>query len=119
MKERRKDGKEGRKERRKKERNGLGAIRQVTGPGLSLEEEITAFDPPHAFEYLIINRPGQPEHKFGRVSFQPVPGGTRVDWESRLSIDTPIVGSIIGTMVQKSFSRVFAQLLKNLAAKYR
>lgn len=101
------------------ETNGLGAIRAVAGPGGILKEEITAFDPPHSFEYLIIKGPRQPRHEFAKVSFFPDPEGTRVDWESRLSIKLPFGARVVGTMVQQMFVRVFAKALKNLAEEYK
>ena len=38
--------------------NGLGALREVRNGMLCFEEEITAFDPPHAYEYRILSLRG-------------------------------------------------------------
>jgi len=100
------------------EKNGLGAIRHVRAPGLSLEEEITAFDRPNSFQYLIINPSSLAKHEYAKVSLHTIANGTRIDWESRLSTKGTIVGRVTGTLIQNVFIKIFGKLLKNLAAEY-
>ncbi len=66
-------------------RNGLGAIRVVQfKPALwtDIHEEITAWNPPHSFEYVLFKgMPGLLSH-LGRVSVEAVaPDRSRLHWD--------------------------------------
>ncbi len=72
------------------ERNGLGAIREISGPGIDFVEEIVLVERPAAYEYRVrkINIPAR--HEFGRLDFSSCPEGTEVVWRTRYSIPVPI-----------------------------
>jgi uncharacterized protein YndB with AHSA1/START domain len=61
---------------------GVGAVRQVTGAGVWFREEITAYERPHSYSYLIIRAFPPFDHDGGTLTFTPEGSGTRVDWDS-------------------------------------
>ncbi|NTY63450.1 SRPBCC family protein [Mycolicibacterium sphagni] len=61
---------------------GLGAIRTGFAIGLWFREEITAYDPPHSYTYLIVKSVPAFEHEGGTLTFTPVGEGTHVEWVS-------------------------------------
>ncbi len=61
---------------------GVGALRKVLGTGMWFQEEITAYDPPHSYSYLIVRSFPAFDHDGGTLTFTPTGGGTHVDWSS-------------------------------------
>jgi uncharacterized protein YndB with AHSA1/START domain len=61
---------------------GLGAIRTGFAIGLWFREEITAYDPPHSYSYLIVKSVPAFDHETGTLTFTPDGDGTHVDWVS-------------------------------------
>jgi uncharacterized protein YndB with AHSA1/START domain len=59
---------------------GVGAVRQVTAVGTWFREEITAYDRPHSYTYLIVRSVPAFNHEGGTLTFTPSGQGTRVDW---------------------------------------
>lgn len=57
-----------------------GALRQVIGAGTYFLEEITAYDRPHSYSYLIIRSVPPFHHDGGTLTFTAADGGTHVDW---------------------------------------
>ena len=62
----------------------VGAVRKAVATGMWFREEITAYDPPRSYSYLIISSVPAFDHEGGTLTFTPAPGGTHVDWDSRL-----------------------------------
>jgi uncharacterized protein YndB with AHSA1/START domain len=67
-------------------RNGVGAVRAITAGGLTLHEQVVAFDPPRGYDYTIVK--GLPVRHLGQVRCTEVNGRTRVRWH--VSIDSPV-----------------------------
>jgi uncharacterized protein YndB with AHSA1/START domain len=59
---------------------GVGAVRQVTAVGTWFREEITAYDRPHSYTYLIVRSVPAFNHEGGTLTFMPSGDGTHVDW---------------------------------------
>lgn len=67
---------------------GAGAVREVVGLGTRFREEITAYDRPHSYSYLIVRSFPPFEHEGGTLTFTSVGtssgsssgGDTHVDW---------------------------------------
>lgn len=57
-----------------------GAVRAVTGTGMWFREEITAYDRPNSYSYLIIGSFPPFDHDGGTLTFTPDGDGTHVDW---------------------------------------
>jgi uncharacterized protein YndB with AHSA1/START domain len=62
--------------------HGAGALREVVGIGTWFREEITAYDRPHSYTYLILRAFPPINHEGGTLTFTPAGGGTHVDWLS-------------------------------------
>ncbi|BBY04683.1 hypothetical protein MNVI_00010 [Mycobacterium noviomagense] len=63
-------------------RAGVGALREVHGVGTWFREEITAFDRPRSYAYLIVRSFPPFNHEGGTLTFTPSGDGTHVDWRS-------------------------------------
>lgn len=107
----------------REERNGVGAVREVTADGLVFTEEITAFDPPRHYEYVIrklVNGQGKPvrlRHERGWIDFSPQGEATRVDWHTRFEIPIPIVGWFLERISGPRAARGFRQTLERTKAE--
>jgi uncharacterized protein YndB with AHSA1/START domain len=103
-------------------RNGLGAIRQVTAEGRVFTEEITAFDPPRHFEYVVrhvIDGNGKPlriRHQRGWLDLSADGASTRVDWHSRFGVTIPLVGWFAERLVGPRAAAGFRRLLERAKA---
>lgn len=105
-------------------RDGVGAVRDVEGDGLRFVEDITAFDPPRHYEYVIrsmtrANGGALPlRHERGWLDFTPTAGGTRVDWHTRIHATIPLLGPLlIEPIVARKLERAFTALLQRAAAR--
>jgi hypothetical protein len=94
--------------------NGVGAVRRVwIGPlGLvRLDEEIKVFEPPTRMNYLIIGINVPYEHHGASMRLSEDRGRTTVEWTSRFTIPTPVVGGILEQVWALALGRGFRQLL--------
>ena len=89
-------------------RDGVGAVRRMSGAGPTILEEVLAFDPPSSYEYTL--RAGAPirDHR-GTVTFSDAGGGTDVTWTVRFR---PVVPGI-GWLVELALKQALSGLLKN------
>ncbi len=103
--------------------NGLGALREVRNGALRFEEEITVFDPPHAYEYRILSLRGPFNlklpfhHEAGRIELSKSGGKTHAAWTSRFHFSVPLIGRWIERKLGGSISASFLFLLKRLDAR--
>jgi hypothetical protein len=61
---------------------GVGAVREVIPLGTRFREEITAYDRPRSYSYLIVRSFPPFNHEGGTLTFTPSGEGTHVDWLS-------------------------------------
>ena len=98
-------------------RNGVGAIREISRDGIVCCEEITLYEEPRRFDYVITRATGKNgksipiKHEFGRMEFEERQGKTYIRWQSKFSIPTPIVGRILEFIIGRSTTKVFKNLL--------
>lgn len=59
---------------------GAGAVREVTAVGTWFREEITAYDAPRSYSYLIIRSFPAFDHDGGTLTLTPSGDGTHVEW---------------------------------------
>ena len=103
--------------------NGLGALREVRNGVLRFEEEITAFDPPHAYEYRILSLRGPFNlklpfhHETGRLELHALDGKTRLVWTSQFHFSVPLISRWIERKLGRSISATFLFFLKRLNAR--
>jgi len=74
-------------------RNGLGAVRRVTAMGVTLEEEVTEFDPPRGYVYRITK--GLPVAHRGEVKVVPRGEGCTIDWRVELTSKVPLMAPVV------------------------
>jgi uncharacterized protein YndB with AHSA1/START domain len=59
---------------------GAGALREVIGVGTWFREEITAYDRPRSYSYLIVRSVPPFNHEGGTLTFTASGNGAHVDW---------------------------------------
>ncbi|OBF81354.1 polyketide cyclase [Mycobacterium sp. 852002-51163_SCH5372311] len=59
---------------------GAGSVREVTGAGTWFREDITAYDRPRSYTYLIVRSFPPFNHEGGTLTFTASGDSTRVDW---------------------------------------
>jgi uncharacterized protein YndB with AHSA1/START domain len=108
-------------------RNGVGAVREVRGDGLLFVEEITAFDPPRRFDYVIrslateAGRTLPLRHELGWMVIAADGNGSRVDWHSRFEVAIPLLGRwlaepILAGKIAAAFNGFLDRAAQRLAA---
>ena len=70
-------------------RNGVGALRRITAGGLTLDEEVVAFEPPRRLEYTI--RRGLPVTHLGIVTLVEDGDVVEVRWQVEMSSSWPLL----------------------------
>ena len=80
---------------------GLGAVRQLTWVFGTFRERITAYRPPHEFDYLVERSVPPLRHEGGRLMFTEVPGGTRVHWTTTVELRLPIAAATATRLLGK------------------
>lgn len=71
--------------------NGICAVREIDLGIGKMTEKVTAFNRPTHWDYLFIKWPLPYVHTGGRMSFQSVPGGTVVVWESSVDGNVSLI----------------------------
>jgi uncharacterized protein YndB with AHSA1/START domain len=94
--------------------NGVGALRSVKVRPLSFEEEITAYERPTRLDYLIVKLNAPLDHRGGSITLTPEGEATRVDWRSRFSVPTPLVGGLQELVWQPVLARGFRRVLEDV-----
>jgi hypothetical protein len=80
-------------------------------------EEITAFDPPRAYEYRIVEATVPIAHELGRIALHASGDTTRVEWTSRFRVALPVVGGLLGPVFRWQLGRAFAEILATVAGE--
>lgn len=93
-------------------RNGVGAVRRIENLGglVAVDEEITAFEPPHLLGYRLLPGPHPIHEHEGQVRFERDGSGTHVVWSCRFRPGKPWLRAPTEAIVR----RVFTQGLRNL-----
>ena len=96
--------------------NGLGAVRWLWLGPLRFEEEVTAFDPPRRFDYLIRHIKTLPfRHEGGSIRLEPDGTGTNAVWTSSFEIPIPVIGGAMDRIFKRQLERGFARVLERSA----
>lgn len=97
---------------------GTGALREVIGVGTWFREEITAYDRPRSYSYLIVRSFPPFDHRGGTLTFTPSGEGTHVDWLSNYSHPARAGGRLTEAvscrLLRSSFLTVLAACAKAL-----
>jgi uncharacterized protein YndB with AHSA1/START domain len=94
--------------------NGVGALRRIRVRPLTFEEEITAYERPNRLDYLIVKLNVPFEHHGGSIRLAPEGDGTAIDWRSRYSVPTPLIGGPEELVWQPVLARGFRRVLEDV-----
>jgi uncharacterized protein YndB with AHSA1/START domain len=97
---------------------GAGAVREVTGVGTWFREEITAYDRPRSYSYLIVRSFPPFNHEGGTLTFTASGDGTHVDWLSNYTHPVHAGGKLMEAvsyrLLRSSFLAILAACAKAL-----
>jgi uncharacterized protein YndB with AHSA1/START domain len=95
-------------------RNGLGCRREVmvAGGALRFIEDVTAWDPPRAYEYLITETSIPAKHYGGRIELVENLRGTNVVWTTEFDVPVPVIGWALKKVAKRTFRLAFRDILK-------
>jgi uncharacterized protein YndB with AHSA1/START domain len=94
---------------------GVGALREVTGVGMRFREEITAYDAPRSYSYLVVRSFPASEHEGGTLTVTPSGDGTHVDWVSTYTVPVRGGGKVIEAVSSPLFGSTFRAILAGCA----
>jgi len=94
---------------------GAGAVRVVTGVGAWFREEITSYDAPRSYSYLILKSFPPLNHDGGTLTFTPHGNTTHVDWVSSYTHSALAGGKALEAATSRLLSSNFATILAKCA----
>ena len=101
----------------KPDKNGLGAVRWIDAGAIQFEEEITAYERPRRFDYLITKCSAPLEHQGGSLLLESVNGATKVTWTSIMRVKVPIIGGLLTQVMVGKLGQAFGSMLKETERK--
>jgi hypothetical protein len=96
----------------KPDRNGLGAVRYIDAGIMRFEEEITHYERPRRYDYLIIKCSAPLEHQGGSIRLESAGNATKVTWTSTMRMRVPIVGGLLSRVLASKIGQAFGSMLK-------
>ncbi|MBU9764807.1 SRPBCC family protein [Mycobacterium sp. TNTM28] len=93
----------------------VAAIRAVTGAGMWFREEITAYDRPNNYSYLIIGSFPPFDHDGGTLTFTPHGDGTHIDWTTSYTHPLRAGGKAMEAISSRLLPWNFRAILDNCA----
>ena len=93
----------------------VGALREVTGVGVWFREEITAYDAPQSYSYLILRSFPPSDHEGGTLTFTPSGDGTHVDWVATGTIPARAGGKVTEAVSSRLLRSSFLATLAGCA----
>lgn len=94
---------------------GAGAVREVVGVGTWFREEITAYDRPHSYSYLIVRSFPPFDHEGGTLTFAASGDGTHVDWLTNYTHPARAGGKVLQTISYRLLRSSFLAILDGCA----
>ena len=94
---------------------GVGALREVTGVGVWLREEITAYDAPRSYSYRIVRSFPPFDDAGGTLTFTPSGDGTHVDWVTTHTIPARAGGKVMEAVLSRLLRSSFLATLAGCA----
>ncbi|MGQ0587083.1 MAG: SRPBCC family protein [Gammaproteobacteria bacterium] len=96
----------------KPDRNGLGAVRWIDAGPIQFEEEITHYDRPRRYDYLITRCSAPLEHQGGSIRFESAGNATQVTWTSVMRVKVPVIGGLLTRILAGKLGQAFGAMLK-------
>ena len=94
---------------------GVGAVRKVVGLGTWFREEITDYDRPHSYSYLIVRSFPAFNHEGGTLTFTASGDGTHVDWLSHYTHPARAGGKVLEAISYRLLRSSFLAILNGCA----
>lgn len=94
---------------------GQGALRRVVGLGLWFREQITAYDRPQRYSYLILRSFPPFVHEGGTLTFTPRGEATHVDWLTRYTHPAWVGGKLMEPVTFRLLRSSFSAILDGCA----
>lgn len=105
------------------DRNGLGALREVLGRGIRFVEEVTHFEPPARYDYLIRECNLPIDHEGGSLRLIERGDGTEIEWVTRFTIPVPLLGKALAQIsvlqLTDQFNKLLLRTKRDLEATHR
>ena len=95
------------------DRNGKGAIRELSGMGMKIVEEVTQSQFEKSYTYRLTSGAPVKGHR-GDIILIEEDGGTRIRWSIQFRSKIPGAGKIIATSLKLTFKKALLQLKKKL-----
>lgn len=92
-----------------------GAVRSVAGAGMWFREEITAYDRPNSYSYLIIGSLPPFDHDGGTLTFTQQGERTHVDWLTSYTHPARFGGKVLEAVSSRLLPWNFRAILANCA----
>ena len=92
-----------------------GARRWVVGAGMWFEEEITTYDRPRSYSYLILRSFPPFNHEGGTLTFTPASDGTHVGWRTVYGHPVYAGGKVLEALSFRLLRSNFAAVLAGCA----
>ena len=94
---------------------GPGALREVIGAGNWFREEITAYDRPHSYSYLIVKSFPPFNHDGGTLTFTAFGEKTHVDWLTNYTHPAAAGGKVLEAFSRRLLRSSFVAILNACA----
>ena len=94
---------------------GAGAVREVTAVGTWFREDITAYDRPRSYTYLIVRSFPPFNHDGGTLTFTASGDGTHVDWLTKYTHPVWAGGKLLEAVTRPVLRWSFLALLNGCA----
>lgn len=91
--------------------HGAGALREVVCVGAWFREEITAYDRPRSYSYLIVRSFPPIDHEGGTLTFTASGEGTHVDWLSNYTHPARAGGKLLEAVTYRLLRSSFLAVL--------
>jgi hypothetical protein len=98
--------------------NGLGAVRAIHARGLTIREEVVAWETDRAMDYRVVG--GAPfENHLGQIRIVRDGTGARVDYRIRFDWPWYLGGAVVGGLLARTLERQIGSGLAQMAARLR
>ncbi|MCV7170999.1 SRPBCC family protein [Mycobacterium manitobense] len=94
---------------------GVGSIREFASSGSKVTELVTGFERPHFMSYQALSSIPPIQHGGGSMTFREVPGGTEIEWETRIRLESPVFAGALTAMYAPLVKLGFLMLMRTAA----
>lgn len=94
---------------------GAGAVREVICIGTWFREDITAYDRPHSYSYLIVASFPPFKHEGGKLTFTASGDGTRIEWHTEYTHPALAGGKLLEAVTRPLLRASFLAVLNGCA----